>query len=103
MPLNSLRTLRTAVGIMVSRYRAAIARNKSRCGMRAAHIRCRLGRGVEAMSEMDTGVAAVEQRRAPEQARALDDEERLRVAQRIVRAMSAAGIDCELSEAASTH
>jgi len=46
---------------------------------------------------------AVEQSRLLELARVLNYEEQLRIAKRIVRAMNAAGIDCELAEAATAH
>ena len=55
---------------------------------------------------MGLGVVAIEtieQRRVDEPAQPLAYEERLRIAERIVRAMHAVGIDCELVEAASEH
>jgi hypothetical protein len=55
------------------------------------------------MSEVAGGFEAVEQDRPPEPARVLNYEERLRIAKRIVQAMSMAGIDCELAGAASAH
>ena len=58
------------------------------------------------MSELGEGVEAVEtieQGRVDMPAQTLAYEERLRIAEHIVRAMHAVGIDCELVEAASEH
>ena len=56
----------------------------------------KLGEGVEAVETIEHG-------RADEPAEPLAYEERLRMAQRIVQAMQAVGIDCELAKAASAH
>ena len=55
------------------------------------------------MSELAEGVETIEQRRVDKPAQTRAYEERLRIAKRIVRAMHAVGIDCELVEAASAH
>lgn len=58
------------------------------------------------MSELGEGVEAVEtieHSRGGEPAETLAYEERLRIAERIVQAMQAVGIDCELVEPASGH
>jgi len=55
------------------------------------------------MAEVAEGFMAVEQDRPPEPARVLGYEEQLQIAKHVVQAMSAAGIDCELAEAASAH
>ena len=55
-----------------------------------------LGQAVEA-------VESIEQRRVDEPAETLAYEERLQIAKRIVQAMQAVEIDCELVEPASGH
>ena len=55
------------------------------------------------MSELAKGVEAIEQGRADETAQLLAYEERLRIAKRIVQAMLAVGVDCELAKAASPN
>ena len=55
------------------------------------------------MSELAEGVETIEQRRVDKTAQTWVYEERLRIAQHLVRAMHAVGIDCELVEAASAH
>ena len=54
------------------------------------------------MSKLE-GVKTVEQGRVDEPAQPLAYDERLRIAQHIVRAMLAGGIDCELAKVASAH
>ena len=55
------------------------------------------------MSELAEGVETIEQGRVDEPAQTRAYEERLRIAQHIVQAMLAVGIDCELAKAASAH
>ena len=55
------------------------------------------------MSELVEGVETIEQGRVDEPAQTLAHKERLRIARRLVQAMQAVGIDCELAKAASAH
>ena len=54
------------------------------------------------MSKLE-GVKTVEQGRVDEPIQPLAHDERLRIAQHIVLAMLAVGVDCELAKAASAH
>ena len=53
------------------------------------------------MSKLARDAEAIEQCRVDEPAEPLAHDERLRIAQRIVQAMHAGGIDCELAKAPS--
>ena len=53
------------------------------------------------MSELAEGVETIEQRRVDRPAQTWTYEEQLRIATRILQAMRAVGIDCDLAEAAS--
>jgi len=55
------------------------------------------------MSQLVERAETIEQSRVDEPAERLAYEERLWLARRIVQAMHAVGIDCELAEAASAH
>jgi hypothetical protein len=55
------------------------------------------------MSQLIERAETIEQSRLDEPAETLAYEERLWLAKRIVQAMHAVGIDCELAEAASVH
>ena len=55
------------------------------------------------MSQLVERAETIEQRRLDEPAETAAYEERLWLARRIVQAMHAVGIDCELAEAASAH
>ena len=59
--------------------------------------------GTDVMSELAGAVETIEQRRVDEPAQPLAYEERLRIAKRIVQAMLAVGVDCELAKAASPN
>jgi len=55
------------------------------------------------MSQLVERADTIEQSRVDEPAESLAYEERLWLARRVVQAMHAVGIDCELAEAASAH
>ena len=55
------------------------------------------------MSKLVKGVETIEQSPTDEPARTLDHQEQLQIAKHIVQALNAAGVDCDLAEAASAH
>jgi|RhiMethySRZTD1v2_1073278.scaffolds.fasta_scaffold3023222_1 hypothetical protein len=55
------------------------------------------------MSNLVKGVETIEQERVDEQAQTRAYEEQLRLAKRLVQAMEAVGIDCDLAEATALH